>query len=61
MFMDDILTSQPEGVEDIRVSTDGSASNFKNKFVMAGMYKLSERHGVKLSGVSVLWVMGKRV
>ena len=46
--MDEILSSKPEGVDEVRVWTDGPASQFKNEFVMAAMKLLSERCGVKL-------------
>ena len=35
--MDEILSSKPEDVDEVRVWTDGPSSQFKNKFVMAAM------------------------
>ena len=48
IFMDEILSSIPEGVDEVRVWTDGPASQFKSKFVMAATKLLSKRRGVKL-------------
>ena len=40
--MDEILSSKPEGVEEVIVWTDGLASQFKSKFVMAATKLLSK-------------------
>ena len=45
--MDEILSSKPEGVDEVTLWTGGPASQFKNKFVMAATKQPFERHGVK--------------
>ena len=40
--MDEILSSKPEGVEEVRLCTDGLASQFKSKFVIAATNLLSK-------------------
>lgn len=48
VFTDHILTCLPDGVKEVRVWTDGPASQFKNKFVMAAMKVLADQHNVQM-------------
>ena len=48
-FIDQILSNTPDEVKDIKIWTDGPASQFKNQYVMASMPMLSAKHNVKLS------------
>ena len=48
-FTDQILNNIPDEVKQIKIWTDGPASQFKNQYVMASMPMLSAKHKVKLS------------
>ena len=49
IFLDEIMQNFPPEIEDLRIWTDGPTSQFKNKFVMAGMKMLSIKHDIPLS------------
>ena len=49
IFTDKILAKLPDDVREVKIWTDGPASQFKNKYVIAAMKALScNCHGVKL-------------
>ena len=49
VFLDEILQNIPTGITEVRIWTDGPASQFKNRFVMEAMRMLSERYGIQIS------------
>ena len=49
VFLDEILQNIPTGITEVRIWTDGPASQFKNRFVMEAMRMLSERNGIQIS------------
>ena len=48
-FTDQILSNAPDEVKQIKIGTDGSASQLKNQYVMASMPMLPAKHNGKLS------------
>ena len=49
LFTDQILSNAPDEVKQIKIGTDGSASQLKNQYVMASMPMLPAKHNGKLS------------
>ena len=49
VYLDAILQNIPVEVKEIRIWTDGPASQFKNKFVMEAVRVVSDRYGIQLS------------
>ena len=44
-FLDEHMTEMPKEATEIRVWTDGPASQFRNEYVMSAIQPLSEKHG----------------
>jgi len=48
VFTDQLLSAMPNGIQEVRVWTDGPASQFKNRFIVAAMDLLSQRHNIQI-------------